>query len=144
MWAEFHSRLKLRLEGIREHKSPSQIVLGRRGITGEGKSIDIRGVPVRGRTMIPDRDTYRRAKPRIDPHGADTATHAAEINARNFSQPTVLDIHIDIFGGMMADRSIVHRWEEGYVEWSLVADRYADSMRDRHSVVWTMDTSRAL
>ena len=44
--------------------------------------------------------------------GADTATHAAEINARNFSQPTVLDIHIDIFGGMMADRSIVHRLEE--------------------------------
>jgi hypothetical protein len=71
-------------------------------------------------------------------------THAAEIHARNFSQPTVLDTPVDIFGGMMADGSIVHRWEEGYVEWSLVADRYAHSMRDRYSVVWTMDTSRAL
>jgi hypothetical protein len=80
----------------------------------------------------------------IDPHGVNTATHEAQINARNFSQPIVLDTHVDIFGGMMADRSIVHRWEEGYVECSLVGDRYADSMRDRHSVVWTMDTSRAL
>ena len=44
----------------------------------------------------------------------------------------------------MADGSIVHRWEEGYVEWSLVADCYADSMRYPHSVVWTLDTSRAL